>query len=253
MSGEGNPRTSTAKSTGKNSLAGTLPVLALIYVLGSFMIRHYHSMPVYLRFIFVVIIALGAGWVLLLGMFAIGLGKIYGTVAHVQIQSPAFIRGIQERFNSEIVQLESFGFQTALYFGESISAFRLFLFLPAVVYVMMWVKGEPLAFYGGFRIVNGNPVLVAKDRSAYVHPGGLGITFHTALRDGTILMTRNYESGGQYAQEVIVRCVKAPLAEMWAAHQREVASIATDLNPVDRQNGFEFYSAMDRKATPTNI
>ncbi|HTW80604.1 MAG TPA: hypothetical protein VME23_13745 [Terracidiphilus sp.] len=253
MSGEGNPRTSTAKSTGKNSLSGALPVLALIYVLGSFMIRHYQSMPVYLRFIFVVIIALGAGWVLLLGLFAIGLRKIYGTVAHVQIQSPAFTRIMQKRFNPEIRQLETLGFQTAFYFGESVSAFRLFLFLPAVVYIKMWIKGEPLALYGGFRIVNGNPVLVAKDRSAYVHPSGLGVTFHTGFRDGTILMTRSYESGGQYAQKVIMRCLKAPLAEMWAAHQREIESIATGLNPVDRQSSFEFYSAMDRKATPTDI
>lgn len=253
MSGEANPRPSAAKPAGKPSIVNALPVAALVYVLTSFMVRHYQSMPGYLLFILVVLIALGVGFVLLVCMVAIGVRRVFGTVEHVQIQSPPFIARIQKQFSAETVQFQSLGFQPAFCFGESVSAFRILLLFPAVVYINMWIKGEPLALYGGFRIVNGNPVLVARDRSAYVHPSGLGVTFHTALRDGTILMTRSYDSGGQYAEKVIVHSVKAPVAEMWSAHQREVASIATDLNPVDRQSSFEFYSAMDRKATPIDI
>jgi len=253
MNSDGSRDASAKKPAGKVSMVNALPVVALIYVLASFMVRHYQSMPVYLRFIFVVIIALGAGWVPLVGLFAIGLRKIYGTVEHVQIQSPSFVREIQNRYNPEIVELESLGFQTAFYFGESVSAFRIFLLHPAVVYIMMWIKKVPLAFYGGFRIVNANPILVASDTRAYAQPGILGTQFRTGFRDGTILITRNYEVDSQYAGKVIMRCLKAPLAQMWAAHQRETESIATGLNPVDRQSSFEFYSAMDRKATPTDI
>jgi hypothetical protein len=253
MNSDGSTSAPAKKPAKSSSIASALPVVAFIYVLTSFMVRHYEWMPVYLRFIFVVLIALGAGWVLVMGLFAIGFGKVIGQIVHVQVTSPGFIAYVGKHYERQALQFQLCGFDTLFYFGEAIPLLRIFLVLPAIVLIQMWVKGVPMTLYKGTRILNANPVFGARDRSAYAHPNSIGVTFHIAFRDGTILLTRDHVDDSPYPPKLVVRSATGSLSEVWAAHQRNIGAIATDMNPVDRQSSFEFYSVMVRKEVPTDM
>jgi len=174
-----------------------------------------------------------------------------GFIEHVEVTSPGFAGRAQKHYDAAAAQLKALGFNQLFVFGEAIAIPRIFLVAPAVVLFRMWLRGDPLELYPDKKILNANPVFGAGDKSAYAHPNGLGISFHTALRDGTIIVTRNHKDPGTYPPNVIVNSFESNLELVWAAHQRAVDKAATAGNPVDRQASFAFYSAMVRKEAPT--
>jgi hypothetical protein len=194
-------------------------------------------------------IVLALFWLLIL----VGTRKIVGGIEHVQVTEPGFVERVRQRYTVQSAQLEIYGFRQLFYFGEAIPISRMFLVLPALVHLQMRSKGVPMTIYQGTKILNANPVFGAGDQSAYAHSNGIGITFHTAFRDGTVLLTRDHKDDSPYPGKVIVHSLAATVGEVWAAHQRSIESFATGLNPVDRQSSFEFYSAMVRKEVPTDL
>lgn len=174
----------------------------------------------------------------------------FGKIEHVEIHSPHLIDKIRRHYISESDQLAVLGFDPLFYFGEAISIFRLFLIFPAVVLFQMWMKKVPMALHKGTKIVSGNPVFGARDKMAYAHPNMFGITFHTAFRDGSLLLTKNYTSGLKYPPEIRVQEQVGNLTAIWEMHKQSVQQIATGLNPADRQSSFPFYSQIVSKEVP---
>jgi hypothetical protein len=177
---------------------------------------------------------------------------LLGKIEHVEIHSPDLIQKIRQRYQSESAQLAALGFDPLFYFGETISIFRLFLGFPALVLLHMWMKKVPMTLYEGTKILSGNPVFGAKDKTAYAHPNSIGITFHTALRDRSLLLTKNYSTTLRYPAEIRVQGQVGSLSSVWEMHKQSLQALASGLNPVDRQNGFQFYSEIVRKEIPVD-
>ena len=106
-----------------------------------------------------------------------------------------------------------------------------------------------MTIYQGTRLLNGNPVLVSRDKRAFAHPNGLGLSFHTAFRDGSVLASKDYGDGdGSSASQVSTKRYKgASIGELWSQHQRSVSLLETDGNPVDRQSTYDAYREIIRK------
>jgi hypothetical protein len=172
-----------------------------------------------------------------------------GNVERFQISSPEFERKMRDRYATEISQLSSLGFDCAFFYGEAFSIFRLALIFPAILTFSMWRRGVVMTIYQGTKLLNGNPVLVSRDKRAFAHPNGLGLTFHTAFRDGSVLASKDYGDGDGSAtpQLTIKRYKGASIGELWAQHQRSVSLLETDSNPVDRQSTYDAYREIIRK------
>jgi len=172
-----------------------------------------------------------------------------GNVQRIQISSPEFEQKMRNRYSAEISQLSSLGFDCAFFFGESFSLFRLFLIFPAMVTFSMLRRGVAMTIYQGTRLLNGNPVLVSRDKRAFAHPNGLGLSFHTSFRDGSLLVSKNYGEGdsSSASQVTIKRYNGASIGECWAQHQRSISLLESDANPVDRQSTFDAYCDDIRK------
>jgi hypothetical protein len=172
-----------------------------------------------------------------------------GNVERIQISSPEFEQKMRNRYSAEISQLSSLGFDCAFFFGESFSLFRLLLIFPAMVTFSMLRRGVAMTIYQGTRLLNGNPVLVSRDKRAFAHPNGLGLSFHTSFRDGSLLVSKNYGEGdsSSASQVTIKRYNGASIGECWAQHQRSISLLESDANPVDRQSTFDAYCDDIRK------
>lgn len=171
-----------------------------------------------------------------------------GNFERFQISSPEFERKMRDRYATEISQLSSLGFDCAFFYGEAFSIFRLLLIYPAILTFSMARRGVVMTIYQGTKVLNGNPVLVSRDKRAFAHPNGLGLTFHTAFRDGSVLASKNYgDDGPNPPQLTIKRYQGASIGELWAQHQRSVSLIETDMNPVDRQSTYDAYREIMRK------
>jgi len=175
---------------------------------------------------------------------------LFGTIEPVQIYSPEFERRIRARYQSESDQLANLGFDHLFFFGEAFPLIRLLLLIPALIVFQMWLKRVPMTVYEGTKNLSGNPVFASKDKTAYAHPNSLGVTFHTAFQDGTILTTKNYGDPTDYGPTVEAQCMKgASISDLWTAHQRLTRELETAGKHVDRQISFQAYAEISRKET----
>jgi len=180
-----------------------------------------------------------------------GANSTFGTIEHVEIYAPAYEQRIQQRYQSEVDQLTDLGFNHLFYFGEAFSVFRLLLVFPLLVLLAMRSKGTPITLYQGTKVLAGNPVLGARDKTAYAHPNSFGVTFHTAFRDGSVLLSKTYADPLTYIPTTTSYGRVASIADTWAAHQGRIQDMESSGKRVDLQTSFAFYSEMVRKEKPT--
>jgi hypothetical protein len=175
---------------------------------------------------------------------------LFGTIEPVQICIPEFEQRIRTRYQSETGQLTSLGFDHLFFFGEAIPLIRLLLLFPALIVFQMWLKRVPMTVYEETKNLSGNPVFASRDKTTYAHPNSLGVTFHTAFQDGTILATKNYGDPTDYGPTVEAQCMKdASISDLWTAHQRRTQELEADDKRIDRQISFQAYSEISRKET----
>jgi hypothetical protein len=176
--------------------------------------------------------------------------KLLGVIEHVPIYSPEFEQRIRTRYQSECDQLTNLGFDRTFYFGEAFPLIRLFLIFSALIVFMMWLKREVMTVHDSLKFMAGYPIFASRDKTAFAHPNGLGVKFHTAFQDGTILMTKNYGDATGYGPAVVAQCMKkASISELWTAHQRRTQEFEVEGKRVDSQVSFQAYSEISRKET----
>jgi hypothetical protein len=171
---------------------------------------------------------------------------IFGSFERIQICSPEFERRIRERYQSETGQLDEIGFDCVFFYGESYPLYRLLLVFPALIFFSMWRNRVPMTLQGGTRILNGNPVFAARDKSAYAHSNDMGITFHTAFENGSVFVSRNFgDDEDKKVPAVSVKVFKGSGAEdLWAKHQLRIQEEKFAGNQIDSQSSFEAYRQM---------
>ncbi|HTW80605.1 MAG TPA: hypothetical protein VME23_13750 [Terracidiphilus sp.] len=172
---------------------------------------------------------------------------LMGPIERVEVTSPEFTDRVRRHYGAQAAQLKIFGFEPLFYFGEAFSIVRVLLVAPGVMLYKMWNEGIPIMRYRGNKVLIANPVFGAEDQRAYARTTRQGVSFHSAFRDGTILVTRNYGVSTSHPQRVVVHALNANAGELWSAHLKGIESIETDANPVACQNSFEFYADLVNK------
>lgn len=175
---------------------------------------------------------------------------VCGDVLYIQVSSLSFERRVTSSFQPEFAELRDLEFTYLYAEGESFSLFRLFLVIPAMFVVKMWLEKVPITTHEGARILVGYPVFVSKDRSALAHPNGLGIKIYTSFRDGTLLASKNYGDGDPLGPRVEVNfCERAGIRETWAAHEKRIRQLEDGGKKIVRETNFEAYAEMLRRET----
>jgi hypothetical protein len=170
----------------------------------------------------------------------------FGVIQLIEISSPALQDRARKRYSSEISELTSLGFDLLFFFGEGFSILRIFLVFPALITIYMLHKRAVTTVQRG-QLVTLNPVLSANDKSAFAHPSALGVTFHTAFQDGTLLITKTFENDTESGPAFIAQECKAPISEMWLRHQQRIRELEESGKRVDPQTSFQFYARISRK------
>jgi hypothetical protein len=178
------------------------------------------------------------------------LGKqLTGPTEHVQISSPAFEHRIQNRYCSESNQLSNLGFTPVFFYGEAFSLFRLLLIYPAILFLIMWLNREVVTVLDGSKLLFGYPVFISNNRTTYAHPSQLGMKFHTAFLDGTILLTKNFGGKTKYGPTVVVHIVKnTSISNTWAEHQKQIQALEAAGKQINRQISFQTFSDISYEA-----
>jgi hypothetical protein len=175
---------------------------------------------------------------------------IFGTIDHVQIFSPELEQRVRARYQSEISQLQVFGFDYQFSDGETIPLFRLALIFPALVAFVMLCKREVFTIHDGTKYLVGHPVFVSKNKTAFAEPSGLGTKFYTAFQDGSLLISTTYAVVGMPAGPMIERHgQKASISETWASHQQRIEALEAEGKRVDRQTSYLAYAKIEHKET----
>jgi hypothetical protein len=173
---------------------------------------------------------------------------IVGRVEYVQVFSPEFEQRLRTRYQTEIKQLTDMPFDLVFFYGETFSIFRLFLLLPAIYVVDMWIRRVPLTLHGGARVLTGNPVFISRSKTSFAYPGYLGVRFYTAFQDGTLLVSKAFADKDMPAGPTIVKYAqKASIGDTWADHQKRIAELEAQGKLVDRQTSFQFYAEISHK------
>lgn len=173
--------------------------------------------------------------------------KTIGTIGLVQISSPEFEQRIRNRYQAETATLTDLGFYHLFFAGDDTSVFRILLIFPAMVVFSMWRKRVPMIVQGG-RLRTGNPVFLSRDKSAFAHPNSLGVTFHTAFQDGTLLVTKNFGDDTRYIPSIVGNARPgASIGSLWAAHQQRLQALVAEGRRVDCQTSFQAYAEIVRK------
>jgi hypothetical protein len=187
---------------------------------------------------------------ILLAFIAVLLGKqLTGPVEHVQISSPTFEHRIQDRYCSESNQLSNLGFTRLFFYGEAFPLFRLLLIYPAFLFLIMWLNREVASIQNGSKLIFGYSVFISNDRTTYSYPLQLGMKFHTAFQDGTILMTKNFGGKTKYGPKVVAHILKnASISDTWAEHKKQIQTLEATGKQIDRQISFQTFSDISYEA-----
>ncbi|MGA9672307.1 MAG: hypothetical protein WBQ94_24045 [Terracidiphilus sp.] len=178
------------------------------------------------------------------------LGKhLTGLSEHIQISFPVFEQRIQNRYGPQSLQLTNLGFSPLFFYGEAFPLIRVLLVFPAILFLTMWLNGEVATFFGGSKLLFGYPVFISQNRTAYAYPSKLGMKFHTAFQDGTVLMTKNFGGKSGYGPPVIAHILRsASISNAWTAHQAQIKALEANGQRVVDEVSFQIFSEMSRNA-----
>ena len=175
---------------------------------------------------------------------------IFGEIRHTEISFSEFDTRIRARYQSSIDELSRLGFEYLCSDAESFSLFRLFLVIPALVILGMKAERFPMEVRG-LSILVGYPVLISRDRSTLANPDGKNVKFFSTFRDGTMLVSGNYDDPTTRGPGIVRAFGKASIPEAWERHQAKIQELEAGANRVDRQGSHESYAAMQRRDTAT--
>jgi hypothetical protein len=173
---------------------------------------------------------------------------VFGTIKHVQIYSPELNQRVRARYQSEINELTSLGFDYLCSDGESFSLFRLLFVIPAMILLAIWRQRMPMALQGASILV-GYPVLVSRNKSTIANPDGRRLKFYTAFQDGTLLVSGNYEDPTSRGPGIVRNFRAGTISETWADHQARIQALEAEGKRVDLKNDHQAYVAMSERDT----
>jgi hypothetical protein len=76
----------------------------------------------------------------------------------------------------------------------------------------------------------------------------LGITFHTAFQDGTLLVSKNFGDDTRYISAIVGNsCPGASIGSLWTAHKARLQALVAEGRRIDCQSSFQAYAEIIHK------
>jgi hypothetical protein len=174
------------------------------------------------------------------------LQALFGTIEHAPIDSQELDQRIRARFQSQIDELTGLGFDYLCSDGESFPLLRLLLVIPAIVTIGIWREGTPISVRAG-SILAGYPLLVFRIKSTFAHVDGPRVKFLTAFKDGTLLVSGNYDNPIPRGPGILRYCQAGTVAETWTKHRARIQALETDASNIDSRSAYEAYVEMSAR------
>jgi hypothetical protein len=174
---------------------------------------------------------------------------IFGRLEFVQVASPSVDLRLRTRYQAATAELTSLDFDHLCSYGETFSAFRLLLVLPAIVVLSMWRNREVVRLYEGNRIQACYPLLIAKDKSTYADVNGDGVKFYTAFTDGSFLVSATYVACTLENPKITRHCRVAGIREIWNEHRSTIEAFEASGRRVNRRIDFQTFVDMSHRET----
>jgi hypothetical protein len=183
------------------------------------------------------------------GLLLQSIHRIFGRLEFVQIVSPAVDLRLRTRYQAATAEIACLGFDHLCSYGETFSAFRLLLVVPAIVVLSMWRNREVVRLYEGTKIQACYSLLISKDKTTYADVNGDGVKFCTAFTDGTLLVSATYVAGMLEKPKMTRQCRVAGIGEIWKEHRSTIEAFEASGRRVNRRTDFQTFVDMSRRET----
>ena len=177
--------------------------------------------------------------------------RAMGRIEFEQTHSGSVVERVRRKRAADVAALEELGFEFLCCYSESFAAARLCLVGPLLV-VLAMLRSEVIRLRGG-KVHCYYMLLVSKDRTAFGDATGLGVKFHTALSDGTMLVTANYGENALDGPRVFRRCRKCEIREAWDEHRREVEAREGAGTRAIRDGGFAAFAELSHRESAEDL
>jgi len=235
--------TSRARRSGQKAVAIYLFWGCFFVFRGIADLKIHSSHPSQAYFVIGVCLPILAGVVLcLLGLvLAFGM-KSLGSVSHDEISDPCVEQRVRVRYSSDIDELTSLGFSYAYTSGEGMALSHVLLIYPAFILLRARANGAVLTLGSGGKILLAAPVLISADRRTFAYPESLGVSFYTSFRNGSLLVTKNFDLPVFGTAEYMLQASDATDTEAWQTHKERLGNLDTEANPANRDRSYQAFA-----------
>jgi len=172
---------------------------------------------------------------------------LFGRIEYLQITSSALDQHFRARYQEATGELARLGFGYLCSYGETFSVFRLLLGIPALAILSLLPKRPVVGIWGGLRISECCPLLIAGDKDAYAEADCECVKFYTAFTDGTFLVSSNYKTLTLKGPVMTKRWRAAGIGEAWGEHQAAVQAFEAAGRRVDRRSSFQEFADLSQR------
>jgi hypothetical protein len=234
--------TNRARVSGQKGVAVYLGVGTMLILRGFIGLRIHALHPSQAFFVVAVCVPMVIGSVFcLLGVvLAFGMKSI-GNVSDEEISKQRVEQRVRERYASDIDELNSLGFSYTYTSGEGMALSHLLLIYPAFILLRARANGAILTLGRGGKVLLAAPVLISTDGRTFAHPESLGTSFYTAFRDGSLLVTKNFDLPVDGTAKYMLDASDRTDAEAWQAHKARLDKLDTESNPAKRDRSYEAF------------
>jgi len=235
--------TSRARGSGQKAVAIYLGWGVFLIFRGVVDLKIYSLHPSQVYFVVGVCLPILIGSVFcLLGLIlAFGM-KSLGSISHDEISDARVEQRVRERYSSDIDELTSLGFSYAYTSGEGMALSHVLLIYPAFILLRARANGAVLTLGRGGKILLAAPVLISADRRTFAHPESLGVSFYTAFRNGSLLVTKNFDFPFFGAVEYMLQASDATDTEAWQTHKDRLNKLDTEANPANTDHSYQAFA-----------
>jgi len=236
-------RAGRARASGERGVAVYLTVGALLIFRGIVGLRIHALHPSQALFVVSVCLPIFIGSVFcLLGLvLAFGM-KSLGSVSHEGINDPRVEQRVRQRYSSDIDELTSLGFSYSYTSGEGMALSHVLLIYPAFILLRARANGAILTLGRAGKILLAAPVLTSADGRVFAHPESLGVSFYTTFRNGSLLVTKNFNFPVDGTAEYILQASDQTDTEAWQTHSDRLNKLDTEANPAKRDRSYQAFA-----------
>lgn len=138
---------------------------------------------------------------------------------------------VRKKHQTAIQELKRLNFEEYGFFGESVQAFGFIpLGLSGFLGALIALFKEVAKVEGNLDVTVFNVLMASREYATYAGPFGLGVKFYTSFKDGTFIITANFESPAiaDDREKLYKYAVSQTVVSAWLHHKQWVDKLCQD-------------------------